>query len=470
MAGEESKYKENNTPKVDVLFNKKKQTSTGDKSNVAESEPHIHIREFSLIEQSTIEFLLQKKLDKSLISHRPGPGGTKTAYLEGNVVIDLANRILGFNGWSFQIKHLTIEHKEKSPQGDYYIVSSCIVRIVLKDGTFREDIGFGDIKNKFLGAAIENSKKSAITDGLKRALRLFGNSLGNCLYDKEFLSGNKSAKAADSDSSGLLIKKTDTFPNLINSRVSTNMYGSPDVKAAKAEYTQDVMENDSEYAGSGKKRNLSHLYPGDINTTPDSALKRRSNMAPTTQVKNELKTPSINLNDKIEKAALELSSEKKSTSQVVNTKDVPQDEEEGSDFISDDSLDIEDLDREIEEKKLRKERIAADAKLNAAGLEKLPDNIKEEQLSFKNAAALIPVVKKDKEDIVEELSKLTKVANFNIINNEIKPASNDKPLLLNVDKSMKISSENFEKVGHYRNLKNRKYVASAHGSNQKTPK
>jgi len=193
-------------------------------------------------------------------------------------------------------------------------------------------------------------------------------------------------------------------------------------------------------------------------------------MAPTTQVKNELKTPSINLNDKIEKAALELSSEKKSTSQVVNTKDVPQDEEEGSDFISDDSLDIEDLDREIEEKKLRKERIAADAKLNAAGLEKLPDNIKEEQLSFKNAAALIPVVKKDKEDIVEELSKLTKVANFNIINNEIKPASNDKPLLLNVDKSMKISSENFEKVGHYRNLKNRKYVASAHGSNQKTPK
>ncbi|KAL6950286.1 hypothetical protein ACO0OE_000763 [Hanseniaspora uvarum] len=192
MAGEESKSKENNTPKVDVLFNKKKQTSTGDKSNVAESEPHIHIREFSLIEQSTIEFLLQKKLDKSLISHRPGPGGTKTAYLEGNVVIDLANRILGFNGWSFQIKHLTIEHKEKSPQGDYYIVSSCIVRIVLKDGTFREDIGFGDIKNKFLGAAIENSKKSAITDGLKRALRLFGNSLGNCLYDKEFLSGNKS--------------------------------------------------------------------------------------------------------------------------------------------------------------------------------------------------------------------------------------------------------------------------------------
>ena len=43
MAGEESKSKENNTPKVDVLFNKKKQTSTGDKSNVAESLSLIHI-------------------------------------------------------------------------------------------------------------------------------------------------------------------------------------------------------------------------------------------------------------------------------------------------------------------------------------------------------------------------------------------------------------------------------------------
>jgi DNA repair and recombination protein RAD52 len=29
-------------------------------------------------------------------------------------------------------------------------------------------------------------KKEAVTDGVKRALRSFGNVLGNCLYDKEY--------------------------------------------------------------------------------------------------------------------------------------------------------------------------------------------------------------------------------------------------------------------------------------------
>lgn len=37
------------------------------------------------------------------------------------------------------------------------------------------------------GAAFEKAKKEAATDGLKRALRSFGNVLGNCLYDKEYL-------------------------------------------------------------------------------------------------------------------------------------------------------------------------------------------------------------------------------------------------------------------------------------------
>lgn len=464
MSSEHSKSKENNNPKIDVLFNKKKQHQKDDKPGNPDSEPHIHIREFSLVEQTNIEILLQKKLDQSLISYRPGPGGTKTAYLEGNVVIDLANRILGFNGWSFQIKNLTIEHKERSPQGDYSIVSSCIVRIVLKDGTFREDIGFGDTKSKYIAAAIENSKKSAITDGLKRALRLFGNSLGNCLYDKEFISGKKTSAEKEKETPGLLIKKTDTFPNLVNSRVSTNMQASPDVRQIKTENPEDAMVDDITGMNSMRKRNIDNVYHNKVSATPVSATKRPCTVA-TTLVKHEIKTPSINLDDKIERAAMESSSKKNSITPTVSNE--PQNGEEESDFISDDSLDIEDLDREIAENKLRKERIAADIKLHATVLEKLPENLNEEQLSFKNAAALISVKKNDKEDIVDELNKLTKVADFNANVNENRPISNDKPLLLNVDKSMKISSDNFEKVGHYRHIKNRKYVASAHGS---TPK
>lgn len=35
--------------------------------------------------------------------------------------------------------------------------------------------------------AFEKAKKEATTDALKRALRNFGNVLGNCIYDKEYL-------------------------------------------------------------------------------------------------------------------------------------------------------------------------------------------------------------------------------------------------------------------------------------------
>ena len=34
----------------------------------------------------------------------------------------------------------------------------------------------------------EKTKKEATTDALKRALRNFGNVLGNCIYDKDYIS------------------------------------------------------------------------------------------------------------------------------------------------------------------------------------------------------------------------------------------------------------------------------------------
>ena len=51
-----------------------------------------------------------------------------------------------------------------------------------------QDIGYGHIENcKGKAAAFEKAKKEGTTDGLKRALRNFGNVLGNCIYDKEYL-------------------------------------------------------------------------------------------------------------------------------------------------------------------------------------------------------------------------------------------------------------------------------------------
>src|SRR5438034_9181935 len=60
-----------------------------------------------------------------------------------------------------------------------------------------EDIGYGHIENcKGKAAAFEKAKKEGTTDALKRALRNFGNVLGNCVYDKDYLSKVTKVKVA----------------------------------------------------------------------------------------------------------------------------------------------------------------------------------------------------------------------------------------------------------------------------------
>lgn len=51
-----------------------------------------------------------------------------------------------------------------------------------------QDVGYGTMENgKTKAQVFEKAKKEGTTDALKRALRTFGNVLGNCLYDKEYL-------------------------------------------------------------------------------------------------------------------------------------------------------------------------------------------------------------------------------------------------------------------------------------------
>lgn len=60
-----------------------------------------------------------------------------------------------------------------------------------------QDIGYGHIENcKGKAAAFEKAKKEGTTDALKRSLRTFGNVLGNCIYDKEYLAKVTKVKAA----------------------------------------------------------------------------------------------------------------------------------------------------------------------------------------------------------------------------------------------------------------------------------
>lgn len=85
---------------------------------------------------------------------------------------------------------------ENPTKGTISIGLSVVVRITLKDGTYHEDTGYGGIENcKSKIAAFEKAKKEGTTDALKRALRNFGNVLGNCIYDKEYITKVSKIKA-----------------------------------------------------------------------------------------------------------------------------------------------------------------------------------------------------------------------------------------------------------------------------------
>jgi DNA repair and recombination protein RAD52 len=146
------------------------------------------LSEYTAQEIATLQSRLDKQLGPEYISSRPGASGQKVHYLAAEKVINLANEVFGFNGWSSAIQNIQIDFVDENQSGKISLGLSVIVRVTLKDGTFHEDVGYGHIENcKGKAAAFEKAKKEGTTDALKRALRTFGNILGNCIYDKEFL-------------------------------------------------------------------------------------------------------------------------------------------------------------------------------------------------------------------------------------------------------------------------------------------
>ncbi|KAI8322510.1 hypothetical protein GQ54DRAFT_145647 [Martensiomyces pterosporus] len=150
---------------------------------------------FTPEESLYIQSQLRKKLGPENVSTRKGPGNTSLSYIEGWRVISIANQIFGFNGWRSSIQNFSIDFMDVNNNGAVSIGASCLVRITLRDGTYKEDIGYGMIENsKSKGQAFEKVKKEAVTDGIKRAMRQFGNALGNCVYDKDFLKNVKQVR------------------------------------------------------------------------------------------------------------------------------------------------------------------------------------------------------------------------------------------------------------------------------------
>lgn len=123
---------------------------------------------------------LGKKLNPANV--QPPAQGKYGDYLFAWHVINEANRIFGYGGWSYTIDLQKVS-EHTNAKGNHVIGYICKCTLTV-DGIVRQDVGYGEGIAKNVGDAHEGATKEAATDALKRALRTFGNQFGLALYDK----------------------------------------------------------------------------------------------------------------------------------------------------------------------------------------------------------------------------------------------------------------------------------------------
>ncbi len=124
--------------------------------------------------------MLAAKLNPDAV--KPPAPGKYGSYIEGWHSIAEANRIFGFDGWSYRVTRLEVTNAGEV-NGKHQIGYLCSV-LVTVENVEREDFGHGAGDSKNLGNAHDSAIKEAVTDALKRALKSFGNPFGLALYDK----------------------------------------------------------------------------------------------------------------------------------------------------------------------------------------------------------------------------------------------------------------------------------------------
>ncbi|XP_059190426.1 DNA repair protein RAD52 homolog isoform X2 [Centropristis striata] len=173
-------------------------------------------------EHQAVQKALQQKLGPEYISTRMAGGGQKVCYIEGHRVISLANEMFGYNGWSHSITQQNVDFVDMN-NGKFYVGVSAFIKVQLKDGSFHEDVGYGvseGLRSKAL--SLEKARKEAVTDGMKRALKCFGNALGNCIMNKEYLLAiNKIPKQPHIALDPARTKRSEGEPSVEKARISS---------------------------------------------------------------------------------------------------------------------------------------------------------------------------------------------------------------------------------------------------------
>ena len=129
---------------------------------------------------------LSQPIDPTLVSQRKGRAGRTFSYIEGHTAIDEANRVFGYGGWGFElVENVTLRRIETADTqtGEMKVVNAYAapVRVTVPGAPPRTDIGFHAVTDETADGH-ETALKGAVTDGMKRALRSFGDRFGNGLY------------------------------------------------------------------------------------------------------------------------------------------------------------------------------------------------------------------------------------------------------------------------------------------------
>ena len=119
---------------------------------------------------ATLQVKLDQKLGPEYISQRQGPrGGPKLTYAEGWKMINLANEVFGFNGWSSSLVNVTTDFVDRSESGRYNVGVTAIIRVTLREGVYHEDIGYGTADNSpSKGQALDKVSISCLPPRMRR--------------------------------------------------------------------------------------------------------------------------------------------------------------------------------------------------------------------------------------------------------------------------------------------------------------
>jgi DNA repair and recombination protein RAD52 len=140
---------------------------------------------------SRLQAKLNQKLGPEFVSQRAGPSGSKLTYVEGWKIINIANEVFGFEGWSSNLVSLTTDYLDYNEETQRYNVGvSVVMRVTLKEGMFHEDVGYGMIENaKSKGMALDKVRNASVD-------RFSANQLSTAVQKR---SGNRWAEAHPSN-------------------------------------------------------------------------------------------------------------------------------------------------------------------------------------------------------------------------------------------------------------------------------